>query len=296
MQCICAPCTHPASLLCVESDSDGEDSDSDGDSDMDDDPTLEHVNVNHYGGVNRIRSMPQAAGIVATMADTSKVHIFDLTACAHNMMNRGVSVPSSIPTGPVFTFEGHKAEGYGLDWNKVVPGRLATGDTNGAVHVWNIDSGSAVQNLGSTTYTPSRVSCQVEPHAYRSQRQSIEDIQWSPTEGTVFITASSDKSLAVWDVRGKNGPQITLADAHLEDVNVLSWNTRVSYLLASGSDDGSFKVWVCGYQLYVCSTYYLSGHRCGTSGASRVTSPSPTSSSTRARSPPSSGLTTTRVS
>jgi ribosome assembly protein RRB1 len=47
----------------------------------------------------------------------------------------------------------------------------------------------------------------------------------------------------VWDIRGKSGPQITVADAHDSDVNVLSWNRQVGYLLASGSDDGSFKVW-----------------------------------------------------
>ena len=224
---------------------------------MDDDPTLEHINVNHYGGVNRIRSMPQSAGIIATMADTSKVHIFDLTACTHNMMNRGVSIPSSIPTGPVYTFDGHKDEGYGLDWNKVVPGRLATGDVKGAVHIWNIDSGNAIQNLSSSTYASSKVSCTVDSHAYKSQRNSIEDIQWSPTEGTVFISASSDKSLAVWDIRGKNGPQITVQDAHNEDVNVISWNSKVSYLLASGSDDGSFKVCLEYNCILLALCYYV---------------------------------------
>ena len=33
------------------------------------------------------------------------------------------------------------------------------------------------------------------------------------------------------------------AKAHDADVNVISWNPKTAYLLASGSDDGSFKVW-----------------------------------------------------
>jgi ribosome assembly protein RRB1 len=45
----------------------------------------------------------------------------------------------------------------------------------------------------------------------------------------------------IWDTRGRNGPQISL-EAHSADVNVISWNKTVSNLLASGSDDGSFKV------------------------------------------------------
>lgn len=48
--------------------------------------------------------------------------------------------------------------------------------------------------------------------------------------------------MKIWDTRGATGPQLSL-DAHAEDVNVISWNRTVSYLLASGSDDGSFKVW-----------------------------------------------------
>lgn len=40
---------------------------------------------------------------------------------------------------------------------------------------------------------------------------------------------------------GRSGPQITV-EAHNDDVNVISWNKSVSYLLASGCDDGSFKV------------------------------------------------------
>ena len=70
---------------------------------------------------------------------------------------------------------------------------------------------------------------------------SVEDIQWSPSEGSVFCSCSADKSVRVWDVRAK-APQISLVDVHPADVNVISWNRHVSYLLASGADDGSFKV------------------------------------------------------
>jgi ribosome assembly protein RRB1 len=35
---------------------------------------------------------------------------------------------------------------------------------------------------------------------------------------------------------------VTTSNAHETDVNVVSWNPSVAYLLASGADDGSFKV------------------------------------------------------
>lgn len=58
----------------------------------------------------------------------------------------------------------------------------------------------------------------------------------------MFASGSADKTVAVWDLRKKNGAMLSLK-AHEEDVNVISWNRNVTYLLASGSDDGSFKIW-----------------------------------------------------
>lgn len=131
------------------------------------------------------------------------------------------------PSKPAFTFRGHKDEGFALDWSPVVTGRLATGDCAGNIHIWNS--------------TSSGNSWQIDTNAFKGHENSVEDIQWSPGEATVFISASADKTVRVWDVRGRTGPQITFT-AHSSDVNVISWNRSVSYLLASGSDDGSFKV------------------------------------------------------
>jgi ribosome assembly protein RRB1 len=204
-----------------------DDEHSDEDDDVEEDPTLEHCNVAHNGGVNRIRSMPQNPGIVATMADTGHSHIFDLSNVLKSMM-QGSGARPAPPAGPSFTFRGHTTEGFGIDWSPVFAGRLATGDCAGAIHIWNMAGNSS--------------SWQVDSNAYRGHTGSIEDIQWSPTEATVFSTASSDGTFKIWDVRGKAGPQISVA-AHDTDINVLSWNRPVSYLLATGSDDGSFKVW-----------------------------------------------------
>jgi ribosome assembly protein RRB1 len=208
--------------------SDSEESEEEDDN-VDEDPTLEHVHVQHVGAVNRIRAMPQNSGIVATMADTSHAHIFDISSVLRGFM-QGAGPRPNPPNAPVFTFKGHKDEGYALDWSPVQAGRLASGDCAGAIHIWNAASAGGAS------------SWQVDPTPYSGHTDSVEDIQWSPSEGSVFCSASADNTLKIWDVRGKTGPQLSV-NAHDADVNVISWNKRVSYLLASGCDDGSFKVW-----------------------------------------------------
>lgn len=44
------------------------------------DPLLEQRSIDHRGGVNRVRSMPQQSSIVATWADTAHVHIWDVSS------------------------------------------------------------------------------------------------------------------------------------------------------------------------------------------------------------------------
>ena len=208
---------------------DGSSDDESDDDNVDENPTLEHVYVPHLGSVNRVRSMPQNSGIIGTMSETGHSHIYDVNAVLKGMM-QGAGPRPVPPGGPIFSFKGHRDEGYAIDWSPAQAGRLATGDCSGGIHVWNATSAGGA------------ASWQVDPAPYTGHASSVEDIQWSPSEATVFSSASADRSVMIWDVRGRAGPQLSI-QAHDADVNVISWNKRVSYLLASGSDDGSFKVW-----------------------------------------------------
>lgn len=53
-----------------------------------------------------------------------------------------------------------------------------------------------------------------------------ESLQWSPTEPNVFASCSVDKTIAIWDTRGRS-PAASFK-AHNADVNVLSWNRYYS--------------------------------------------------------------------
>ena len=71
----------------------------------------------------------------------------------------------------------------------------------------------------------------------------MEDIAWSPNEGTVFASCGVDGAVRIWDTRAPGRRCMLQAAAHATDVNVLSWSPLLSFLLLSGADDGGFKIW-----------------------------------------------------
>ncbi|RLN66579.1 hypothetical protein BBJ29_004542 [Phytophthora kernoviae] len=206
-----------------DSDSEGEDSDSEDETEGD--PVLESRSIPHPGGINRVRCMPQSSNIVATWSDRKKVHLWDIAKQLESLDGKA-GAPLPAKQSPVYTFSGHADEGFAMDWSPVQAGRLVTGDCSKFIYLWANSEGA--WNVDKVPFT--------------GHKSSVEDLQWSPTEASVFASCSSDRTVRIWDTRRKAGSMLDVT-AHDDDVNVITWNRNVAYLLASGSDDGSFKIW-----------------------------------------------------
>ncbi|KAJ1544544.1 ribosome biosynthesis protein rrb1 [Nowakowskiella sp. JEL0078] len=189
---------------------DDEDEDDNAD-DLDDDPELDYKAIPHFGGVNRIRAMPHTdSQIVASWAETGKVHIWDLTPFVTALDTIGGQTPKDPK--PIFTVDRHhKTEGYGLDWSPISPGRLLSGDN--------------AQKIYLTQYASSGEFV-TESQPFIGHSSSVEDIQWSPGEENVFVSAGADGFIKVWDLRTKKEAMLGI-QAHDCDVNVISWHRLV---------------------------------------------------------------------
>lgn len=219
--------------------SQNEEEDDDSDSSSDDEaetntpgrPSLEVRMVKHHGGVNRIRCMPQQPHVCATWGDTGRVQVWDMGAHVRTLAEPSTGTSSTSPAperqAPLHIFSGHQDEGFALDWSPVTSGRLVTGDCRGKIHLWEPTEG------GKWT---------VNKTPFSGHTSSVEDLQWSPTEAQVFASCSADQKLVVWDARVSDKPALSIK-AHEADVNVISWNRLASCMLASGSDDGTFRIW-----------------------------------------------------
>jgi ribosome assembly protein RRB1 len=221
-----------------ESDHDDDDDDEDN---LDEDAVLDYRSVPHFGGVNRVRAQPLPAGqplpapsrpyYVASWAETGKVHIWDVRPLIYALDTPGTNADKERTEKPRYTVEAHgRAEGFAMDWAASDTGalRLLTGDIHSKIYL--------------TTSTPTGFTTQNTP--FTSHTSSVEDIQWSPSEATVFASCSADQSIRMWDVRSKGRKNVAaITTAHSSDVNVISWSRSTAYLLLSGSDEGEIKVW-----------------------------------------------------
>jgi len=222
-----------------DSDSDEEDDADDADN-LDEDAVLEYKSIPTHGGVNRVRAQPLPAGeglpplsspyFVASWSETGKVHIWNVRQHLEALDSPGYTFDRTEANSPAFTIESHRrTEGFALDWAASGSGlRLLTGDLDSKIYL--------------TTSTPSSFNALAQP--FTSHTSSIEDLQWSPSEPTVFASCSADRTVRLWDVRVKGRKcALTIDAAHESDVNVISWNKLTNYLLLSGGDEGGIKAW-----------------------------------------------------
>lgn len=199
----------------------------------DEDPVLIYRAIPVIGGTNRIRTTQQRdfPHLVAAMNETGKIFLYNIDAHLRSLdSDSSAATISKDPTQnrPIHTITSHSAEGYALDWSPLIAGKLVTGDNDGRIFVTSRSS----DGVFTTDTKP-----------YLGHRGSVEDLQWSPSEKTVFASCSSDGTLKIWDTRSKKHAPAISVKAHKADVNVISWNPSVNYLIASGSDDGEISVW-----------------------------------------------------
>ena len=202
----------------------GDGDDSDGE---DGDPELEFRMIKHFGGINRVRAMPQMSALVSTWSDQGAVHVWNVHAELEALEGRGVANPSAKP---VHTFSKHKSEGYALAWNPHQVGQMVSGDSAGGCYLWHPDTAG--------TWTQQEI--------VSGEFSAVEDVEFKktgPNCANVFaICGGEEGKVGIVDIRN-SAKCATKFIAHSGDTNVLSWNPIVDQLLLTGGDDGTFKVW-----------------------------------------------------
>ncbi|KAI9882154.1 MAG: hypothetical protein M1823_006100 [Watsoniomyces obsoletus] len=216
---------------------DDESSDTDDEDVEETDPIMETKSLPLSCTTNRIRahqvprtdsSLPPVT-FTAAMMENGQVLLHDVTQHLKSFDVPGTTISPS-QNRPISTLRMHQStEGYAVDWSPLVPeGKLLTGDNDGRIFV--------------TTHTEGG-NWATDARPFSGHEGSVEEIQWSPSEGTVFASAGSDGTVKVWDLRSKSHRPALNVPVSTTDVNVMSWSRQTTHLLATGAEDGAWAVW-----------------------------------------------------
>ena len=114
--------------------------------------------------------------VIATMSETGRVYIYDITQHVDAFDTPGLIPPRD--TKPLHTITNHGAyEGYAMDWSSLTSGSLLTGDGKGRIF-------HTIRNTAGFS---------TDKNYFSGRTSSVEDIQWSPSQATVFASCSADQ-------------------------------------------------------------------------------------------------------
>lgn len=209
-----------------------DDEEEEDDDDEDYEPVMTSELLPLRSTTNRVRVSPHAATtgeyLTAAFEESGEVLIYDLAPQMKAFDTPGYMIPKAAKRAQHTVRVHGNVEGYGLDWLPLLnTGALLTGDVLGRIHLTQRTTLS-----WATDKTP-----------FTASGASIEDLQWSTGENTVFALAGTDGYVRIWDTRLKKHKPVISVAASTTDVNVISWSTKISHLLALGHDDGSWSVW-----------------------------------------------------
>lgn len=182
------------------------------------------MKIPHEGEVNRARYMPQNSFFVATKSPSPDVLVFDFKA--HDAVPK-----EGEKCSPELRLVGHTMEGFGLDWNPVTEGRIASGGNDMHVCVWDVAANGAMRRS-------------VQPLVNLTAHTAVvEDVKWHRRHADMLASAGDDKRILLWDLRESSGKPTGDYVAHDDNVNCLSFNPFQEFLLASGSSDNTVALW-----------------------------------------------------
>lgn len=186
--------------------------------------------LNHNGEVNKARYMPQSFNIVATKTVSAEIHIFDLFK--HHSRPEGIDHLAK----PNLRLLGHTEEGYGLSWNTLRYGTVASGSNDGRICVWDV-SGSTIPERDNLMEP-----LQSMENAHRGQ--VVDDVCWSHYDESVIFSVGDDKSINVWDCRSCT-PCSSKEDAHTQEIMSVDASPFDQNIIVTGSMDGLVSLWDC---------------------------------------------------
>jgi histone-binding protein RBBP4 len=186
-----------------------------------------HCRFVHDGPVSLIVPLPQRPQILAVRGRNQFISVTDI--------GRRRAEPEDDTPKPDMRLKGHKREGYGMDWNPIEEGTLATASADTSICIYKLEA-----DLGLCGTRP---TVDLSPAATLSGHSDVVDgVSWHPHHSTVLASCSFDKQLRIWDLRAGSGARQS-ETVHRDAVHSVQFHPTADFVLATGSADNAVRVW-----------------------------------------------------
>ncbi|KAL5995692.1 Chromatin assembly complex, subunit 3 [Asimina triloba] len=224
--------------------------------------------IHHEGEVNRARFMPQYPSVIATKTNSSDLFLFNC--------NRHPPRPQpGAYCDPDLRLKGHTNEGYGLSWSSLKPGHILSGSNDAKICLWDIHAMPHDKALGAKEIYvvhkdvvedvawhllnenlfgsvgddkhlmiwDLRSSTSVSPqHSIIAHDREVNSLSFNPFNEWLLATASSDKTVNLFDLRKLTIP-LHAFSSHTDEVFQVEWSPKHETVLASSAADRRLMVW-----------------------------------------------------
>ena len=192
------------------------------------------IQIQEHLEVNRVRSMPQSPSVIACKTMAGDIHIYNVETHIDESAAAGMEILDAEGNNvkqiePDVNLTGHQRDGYGLSWNRLRKGYIASGSDDHLVIHWdaNAPNHSVVSPL----------------HIYRGHDDIVNDVQWLPGQEQLFASVGDDGVLFKWDVRTKSNVS-KIVEVHGNcAVNSLSFSPHEFHHFVTASSRGDVALW-----------------------------------------------------
>ncbi|KAK8844752.1 hypothetical protein IAR55_006602 [Kwoniella newhampshirensis] len=165
---------------------------------------------------------PHSPSLICSCSSDGLLNIYDIRSPTSASGTATQTIPAGM-TPHQLQHHGHGkgAEILSCDWNKYVPGMIATASKDGSVKVWDLRSSSTLTTKGGI---------QVGRHGLAARK-----VAWSPHRADLLASASYDMTCRTWSTASP-GTGTSHSD-HTEFVMGVGWALFDEGLLASAAWD-----------------------------------------------------------
>lgn len=185
--------------------------------------------------VLKIRAMPAETNILAVKTASGFVGIFNSVQEAQEDA-AGHTVPDAL-------LRGHSRGGFGLSWNTLKPGYIASASDDGYVNYYDVSHRLTIDMQAQTAVDPELSGPETQPiERLVGHRDIVTDCSWHSSQSHLLASSSMDGDVRIWDIRMSAGSS-TIHGAHQGGATAAQFHPIGAFQLATAGSDGAIHLW-----------------------------------------------------